>query len=73
MSKNWKIDEKLKIDKENLNIFWTTWGISMTFLGKMWLMIILKVIKKKDFNLPVENTFVKKTQKGVKFTPSQFI
>ena len=36
-------------------------------------MIILKVIKKKGFNLPVENTFVKKTQKGVKFTPSQFI
>ena len=28
------------------NIFWTTWGNSMKFSGKMWLMIILKATKK---------------------------
>ena len=32
-------------DGENLHIFWKTWGISMNFLGKMWLMTILKVKK----------------------------
>ena len=33
------------IDREIFHIFWTTWGISMKFLGKMWLMSILKVTK----------------------------
>ena len=27
------------------NIFWTNWGNSMKFSGKMWLMIILKATK----------------------------
>ena len=37
----------VNIDEESLHIFWTTWGISMTFSGKekMWLMTVLKVIK----------------------------
>ena len=34
------------IDRENLNISWTTWGISIKFSGKMWLIILLKVTKK---------------------------
>ena len=29
------------IDRKILNIFWTTWGISLKLSGKMWLMIIL--------------------------------
>ena len=33
------------IDKEILRNFWTTWGISMKFSGKMCLMVILKVTK----------------------------
>ena len=33
------------IDKEILYNFWTTWGISMRFSGKMCLTIILKVTK----------------------------
>ena len=28
---------------ENLHMFWTTWGISMKFLRKKWLMIALEV------------------------------
>ena len=38
-------------DGENLHIFWTTWGISMKFSGKLWLMIILKAKKIKGFHL----------------------
>ena len=46
-------------DRNNFHIFWTTWGISMKFSGKIWLMIILKVTKnqslslKKDFIISV--------------------
>ena len=37
------------IDGENLHIFWTTWEIlMMTFSGKIWLMIILKLTLKKS-------------------------
>ena len=31
------------IDREVLDIFWTTWGISMKLLGKMWLTIIIQI------------------------------
>ena len=41
----------VNIEKENLHIFQTTGGISMTFLGKICLMIILKVRKKYHFFL----------------------
>ena len=43
MSKNpenhWKSMKIANIDREILPNFWTTWGISMKFSGKMWLMI----------------------------------
>ena len=39
------------IDWEFLHIFWMTWGTSMKFSGKMWLMIKLKVTKNQGFIL----------------------
>ena len=42
-------------DRKLLHIFWTTWGNSIKFLGKMWLMIILKVTKSQGFTLSLEN------------------
>ena len=34
--KNWcKLLKIANIDKENIHIFWTTWGISMNFSEKM--------------------------------------
>ena len=46
-----KIDENwwklANFDREFLHIFWTTWGKSMKFSGKMYLKIILKVTKTK--------------------------
>ena len=52
------------IDRESIHIFWTTWGISMKFSDKMWLMIMLKVTKKQDFTLSSEDTFLEKPQGG---------
>ena len=57
------------IDKEILHIFWTTWGTSMKFSGKMWLMIILKVTKNQGFTLPLEDIFFEKPQGGGKLNP----
>ena len=37
--KTQKIDENINIERENLNIFWTTWETLMKFSGKMWLNI----------------------------------
>ena len=37
----------VNIVRENVHIFWTTWGNSMKYLGKTWLMIILKVTKSR--------------------------
>ena len=54
-----KIDN---IDKEIIHIFLTTGEISMEFLGKMWLMITLKVTKNQGFTLPLEDTFFEKPQ-----------
>ena len=57
--------KRANIDGENLHIIWTTWGIlMMTFSGKMWLMIILK-LKKKQTNkngiiLSLKNIFSEK-------------
>ena len=64
--KNFKKSMKIaNVDREILGIFWTTWGIPMKFSGKMWLMIILKVIKNQDFTLSLEDTFFEKnTEKG---------
>ena len=56
--------KRANIDGENINIFWTTWGIlKMTFSGKMRLMIILKLrLKKKKQGLifSLKNTFLEK-------------
>ena len=64
------------IAREILHVFWTSWGISMKFSGKMWLMIILKVTKNKGITLSLEDTFFEKPQcRGpvVKLTsPSRF-
>ena len=35
----WKLMKIVNIDREKLHILWANWGISMTFSGKMWLMI----------------------------------
>ena len=65
MSKNPKELMKIaNIDREILQTFWTTWGISMKFSWKMWLMIILKVTKSQGFTLSLENTFLEKPQGG---------
>ena len=55
------------IDREVLHNFWTTWGISMKFSGKMWLTIILKVThtKKEGFTLSLEDPFFEKPQGGL--------
>ena len=57
------------IDEENLNIFKTTWGVSMKLSWKKWLMIILKATKNQGFTLSLEDTFLEKAQGGVKLPP----
>ena len=56
--------EIANIDVEFLHIFWTTWGNSMKFSGKMCFKIILKVTKKQGSTLSIEDTFFKKPQGG---------
>ena len=70
--KNWlKSMEIANIDTEILHIFWTTWGISIRFSGKMWLMIILKVTKNQGFTLSLEDTYFEKPQgRGSDWNPS---
>ena len=57
------------IDREFLHIFWTTWGNSMKFSGKMCFEIILKVTENQGFTLSLEETFFEKPQGrlGLKF------
>ena len=43
-------------------MFSKTWGISMKFSGKMWVVIILKVTKKQAFTLSLEDTYFEKPQ-----------
>ena len=68
MSKNlknwWKSMKIANIDREIPHIFWMTWGMSLKFSEKMYLMIILKVTKKQGFPLYLEDTFFKKPQGG---------
>ena len=52
------------IDREILHIFWTTWGISMKFPGKMWLMTILKVTENQGFTLSLQDTVSKSHMGG---------
>ena len=56
------------IDREILYIFWTTWGNSMKFSWKMWLMIIPKVTNKLSFTLSLEDWFFEKPE-GVSNCP----
>ena len=53
MSRNpkkcWKLLKIGNTEREILHVFWTNWGISMKFSGKMWLTIIPKVTKKTGF------------------------
>ena len=56
------------IDSEILQNFWTTWGISMKFSGKICLVIILK----QGFTFSLKDTFFEKPQGGVKLTPQPF-
>ena len=44
------------IDRKFLHIFWTNWGNSMKFLGKMYFEIILKATKNQGFILSLEDT-----------------
>ena len=60
------------IDREFLNIFWTTWDIPMTFSGKMWLMITLKVTKNQGFTLSLEDTFFETPEEVQIHTPQPF-
>ena len=56
---------------ENLHVFWTSWGISMKFLGKMWLIIILKITKNQGFILSLEDTFLENYKNGgAELTPN---
>ena len=52
----------VKIEEEDLHIFWTTWGISMKLSGKVWL---LKKLKKQGFSLSLENTYLEKAFLGL--------
>ena len=47
--KSKKLMKVPNIDRDILHNFWTTWGNSMKFSGKIWLMIILKVTRKPGF------------------------
>ena len=68
MSKNPKFDEIVNIDEENIHIFRTTSGISMKFSGEM-CRTMLRVTKKQDFTLSLEDTVLEKPQE-VKLPPS---
>ena len=57
----WKL---ANTDRKFLHIFWTTWGNSMKFSGKMCLKIVLKVTKNQGFTLSLEDTFFEKPQGG---------
>ena len=53
----------VKIDGDNLHVFWATWGLSMKFSEKTWLMIILKVTK-STASPSLKNTHFLKNHKG---------
>ena len=65
--KNWgKLMKVANIDREFLYMFWTTWGNSMKFSGKMCFEIILKVTKNQGFTLSLEGTYFEKPQGVIK-------
>ena len=77
VKKSAKLTKIVNIKEENLHIFWMTWGISMIFSGKIWLMIILKVTKMQGFTLSLSlwKIYFWKDNKGIKLThhPSTFL
>ena len=65
-----KLMKIANIDKEFLHIFWTTWGNSIKFSGKMCFNIILNVTKHQSFTLSLKDTFFEQLQEGGwKLTP----
>ena len=60
----WKSMDIAHIDRESLHIFWMTWEFSIKFIGKMWLMIILNVLKKQYFTLSLEDSVSEKPHNG---------
>ena len=67
--KIWKTGKKAKIEEENLHTFWTTWWISIKFLGKIYFVIILSHKKSGLHPLSLENTISEKPQSGQIDTP----
>ena len=63
VKKSKKLMNMVNIEEENIHIFLTNWGISITFLGKMWLVIIFEVTKNR-VNLSLQNTCLEKPQGG---------
>ena len=59
--KSKKLMKIVNTDGENIHIFITTYLMSMKFSGKMYLMIILKVIKNLSLTLFLEVIFCGKT------------
>ena len=59
-----KLMRVVNMDGENLHIIWTTWGISIKFSAKMWLMAILKVTKNQGYNISPENDILEKSHRG---------
>ena len=66
-----KLMEIVNIEEENLHIYWTTSVISIIFLGSIWIMIILQVIK--GLHHLLEKYIFKKTSwERFKLTPNLF-
>ena len=59
-----KLMKIVNIDKEILHLFWMTWRISVKFLGKMWLMMILEITENQGFTFSLEDTFSEKPKRG---------
>ena len=59
-----KLMKIVNIEEENLHISWTTSGNPIKFLGKMCLMIIIKVTENEDFTHSLKNPFLEKPQEG---------
>ena len=68
--KNWgNLTKIANIGRELFHTFWTTWGNSMNFSGKMCFKIILKVSKNRVLTHSLEDAFFEKPEGGVNLTP----
>ena len=65
----WKSMKIATVNREIIHNFWTTWGVSIKFSWKMWIMIILKVTKKTGFDPLFRRYIFCKTTGWVKLTP----